>query len=348
MKNDFPDLTGISLKTDPSIPVKGIQISLDPSDQPGYIYVDSAENISKLFDDAESAPQRPLFSASPFQQIITEAFLRDPEDLYSLDQKLSSLAGMKQFKCGIVVRALTEDGKPYAGPDSFAENAMEDLRRFFPRSFMAVVKDSVYILISSDEMIGDLLESIPAGFEDYLKSRNAFAMTGNSSQWLKGLKVLFYQCYRTLPIAAAVRFGSTAGKHVLSYNRFAFYYTIHLAELSAGRDMGSSDILYLCDNAVLTLTRYDRSFNSDLRDTLFVYLMNDRNISATSRQLHVHRNTVIYKLGQIKSLIGDKTEDPYIRHSLISSCMIIRYIEEYHKQEVDLPPVEKALLKKNI
>ena len=48
-----------------------------------------------------------------------------------------------------------------------------------------------------------------------------------------------------------------------------------------------------------------------------------------------------------KSGEKEQTEDPYIRHSLISSCMIIRYIENYHQREVDLPPVEKSLLRKN-
>ena len=41
-------------------------------------------------------------------------------------------------------------------------------------------------------------------------------------------------------------------------------------------------------------------------------------------------------------------DDPYVRHSLISSCMIIRYIENYRKREVDLPPLDRSLLKKNL
>ena len=160
--------------------------------------------------------------------------------------------------------------------------------------------------------------------------------------------MLYNQCVQTLPIAVTVRFGSEAKKHILNYSRYAFYYTVYLPEHSGQGRMGSSDVVYLCDAAVLTLTRYDRSFNSDLRDTLFIYLMKDRSISEAAREMHVHRNTVIYKLNQIKALIGDKMDDPYVRHSLISSCMIIRYIENYRKREVDLPPLDRSLLKKNL
>ena len=342
----FEDL---QLTADPAIPVKGLLVSADPDTQGCYIYMDSPEGISRILSEYREdapAPAQGSFPASPFQEVIAEAFSKDQADMYSLDQKLSSIPGMKQFKCGMVVRSLTDDGKPFSGLGHAPEDIVESIRAFFPKDFVAVLGDCVYVMKTSGEMIPKFYIEDTEGFEKLLEKHSAYAMKGNSSQWLKGLKVLFNQCRQTLPIAVAVRYGSEAGKRILNYNRFTFYYSIYLAERSAKRSMGSGDALYLCDAAVLTLTRYDRQFNSDLRDTLFIYLMRDRNISATARDLHVHRNTVIYKLNQIKALIGDKADDPYVRHNLISSCMIIRYIENYHKREVDLPPLEKSLLKR--
>ena len=343
----FEDL---QLQTDPAIPVKGIQISDDPSAEPGYIYTDSAEGISRLLEqhlpDGPAAGSSAL-SGTPFQEIIAEAFSRSPGDLYSLDQKLSALPGMKQFKCGMVIQSLTDEGRPFLGFNHTPVNTVDSIRKFFPKDFIAVLGDVIYVLKTSNEMMPGFEIEDKEGFEKLLASISAYAMKGNTSQWIKGLRILFNQCRATLPIAVAVRYGSEAGKRCLNYNRFNFYFSIYLAERAARHTMGTDDVLYLCDAAVLTLTRYDRQFNSDLRDTLFVYLMRDRNISAAARDLHVHRNTVIYKLNQIKSLIGDKADDPYVRHNLISSCMIIRYIENYHQREVDLPPLDKSLLRKN-
>ena len=107
-----------------------------------------------------------------------------------------------------------------------------------------------------------------------------------------------------------------------------------------------NDILYLCHPAILTLTRYDRAYNSNLRDTLFTFLMNDRSISETSRKMFMHRNTTIYKLNKIQELINDNLENPYTRHQLILSCMIIRYVEQYQHSTFQLPPLESSLLRK--
>jgi len=341
----------LQLTADPQIPVKGVMISTDPGVRPGYIYMDSPENIADIVKAArseENAFKASALAGSPFQEVITDAFGRAPSDLYSLDQKLSSIPGMKQFKCGMVIQALTDDGKPYVGYNHAPDNFVESMRSFFPRDFIAVTGDVIYVMCTSNDIIPEFPIEDRAGFEEVLEKHHAYAMLGNTSQWLKGLRILFNQCRRTLPIAVAVRYGSEAGKRVLNYNRFNFYFSIYLAEQAARRTMGTEDVLYLCDPAVLTLTRYDRTFKSDLRDTLFVYLMRDRNISAAARDLHVHRNTVIYKLNQIKALIGDKADDPYVRHNLISSCMIIRYIENYHQREVDLPPLEKSILRKGV
>ena len=110
-------------------------------------------------------------------------------------------------------------------------------------------------------------------------------------------------------------------------------------------ELSTNDIIFLCDTGVLTLTRYDRTFNSNLRDTLFTFLTNNCSISETSRKMYVHRNTVIYKLNLIRSLIGDKMDCPDMRTQLVLSCMIIRYVENYRQEFVSLPPFEKSMLR---
>ena len=349
----MPIVTDVLLElhpaSNPTIPVKGIMVS-EESTSPYYIYVDSQENVAEILERSISAAGSPAtqLSDTPFQNSITEAFLRAGADLYSLDKQLSELPGMKQFKRGMIIKSLTDEGQPLIGFNSAPDKLVGSIRNFFPNDYIAVLPDSIYVMRTTSEVTSRFEIDKFDDFEMVLAKHGAYAIVGNSSQWLKGLKVLYRQCDQVLPIAVSVRYGSEEKRRVLDYNRYSFYYTILLAERASKRNMGAEDVLYLCDAAVLTITRYDRQFNSDLRDTLFIYLMRDRNISETSRELHVHRNTVIYKLNQIKALIGDKMDDPYVRHSLISSCMIIRYIENYRRREVDLPPVEKSLLKKNL
>lgn len=261
----------------------------------------------------------------------------------NIEEKLDGFVPrLKRFKSIIVIRIL----------DETAENNLSELeaevKKFFSGDIIFRVEDCICTLISSSEIMlsGYNFPQIEE-FDEMLQKYGAYAMLSNSSQWAKGLNILFNETYQCMPIAKAVRYKDQENKRVLVYNRYLYYYSIYLAEQSMRKNLGTDDILYLCDASILTLTRYDRAFNSDLRDFLFTFLMCDRNISETSRQLYVHRNTVIYKLNRVKDLIGtDWVENPYTRHGLLSSCMLLRYVEKYRGQYIELPPIEKVLLKK--
>ena len=43
---------------------------------------------------------------------------------------------------------------------------------------------------------------------------------------------------------------------------------------------------------------------ADLRETALCYLDSGRNLMDTARRLHVHRNTVVYRLAKIERLLG--------------------------------------------
>lgn len=97
---------------------------------------------------------------------------------------------------------------------------------------------------------------------------------------------------------------------------------------------GGSDIVILTHPGVVNLTRYDRAYGTNLRDIMFYYLMNDRNIAKTSAEMFLHRNTLIYKIKKIEELIGESMDDPYLRHALIFSCLLLRYRELFQKEGV--------------
>ena len=57
-------------------------------------------------------------------------------------------------------------------------------------------------------------------------------------------------------------------------------------------------------------------------------------VFASSDILTGYRNTLIYKIKKIEELIGESMDDPYLRHALIFSCLLLRYRELYQKEGV--------------
>ena len=71
------------------------------------------------------------------------------------------------------------------------------------------------------------------------------------------------------------------------------------------------------------LIRYDREHNSELAYTLYIYLLHEQNISKTAAEMHMHRNSVIYRIHKIQSLIGEDFGDHFERQYQILSYRIM-------------------------
>jgi PucR family transcriptional regulator, purine catabolism regulatory protein len=64
------------------------------------------------------------------------------------------------------------------------------------------------------------------------------------------------------------------------------------------------------------LLESDRHSNSTLIETLESFFHCNGNLSETARTMHLHRNSLLYRLGRIEELLGRSLEDPELRLSL--------------------------------
>jgi PucR family transcriptional regulator, purine catabolism regulatory protein len=64
------------------------------------------------------------------------------------------------------------------------------------------------------------------------------------------------------------------------------------------------------------LLESDRHSNSALIETLEAFFRCNGNLSETARTMHLHRNSLLYRLGRIEELLGRSLEDPELRLSL--------------------------------
>ena len=58
------------------------------------------------------------------------------------------------------------------------------------------------------------------------------------------------------------------------------------------------------EHAMATIKEYDSNHNSDLYDTLILYIENNGNISTTAKQLFQHPNTIRYRVTKMKELLN--------------------------------------------
>lgn len=108
---------------------------------------------------------------------------------------------------------------------------------------------------------------------------------------------------------------------------FCFYeacYQEHLVELLSR----SVDLPVICDPEILNLKKSEEEHENELIHCLRVYLQHGRNLSSASKELNLHRNTLIYridKIGRILKLDLNHLSEEKI-FFLIFSCMVVETI----------------------
>ena len=76
------------------------------------------------------------------------------------------------------------------------------------------------------------------------------------------------------------------------------------------------------------LKRYDEANKSELYNTLYQYLLHERNLVKTAEILSIHRNSLLYRLKKIKELVDIDMDNPSLRQYLVISFQLLgRYYE---------------------
>ena len=87
------------------------------------------------------------------------------------------------------------------------------------------------------------------------------------------------------------------------------------------------DLQVACEKSVFRLWDYDTLHKTDYFNTLYVYLKNERSIAYTSNELHIHRNTLIYRVGKLKEICEFDLNDSHLRQRLTLSFYILKYLK---------------------
>lgn len=81
----------------------------------------------------------------------------------------------------------------------------------------------------------------------------------------------------------------------------------------------------LVDPLIIEMIEYDQLHHSEYAETMQVFLEQERNLIRTSKQLHIHRNTLVYRLEKMKELFAIELDDCECRARYILSFQIYNY-----------------------
>ncbi|MBQ8664129.1 MAG: helix-turn-helix domain-containing protein, partial [Eubacterium sp.] len=140
------------------------------------------------------------------------------------------------------------------------------------------------------------------------KEAGIYAGISNNFESLIALNKYYKQALRAIELGA----GDNLGPGLYIY---ADYYLRHMTNVFLQKECSET----YCHPKLKVLFNYDRSNKTQLAYTLYMYLVNERNIATTSKAMFVHRNTIIYRLQKIDEMVDIMYDDYQERQYLILS-----------------------------
>lgn len=186
----------------------------------------------------------------------------------------------------------------------------------FPYSKTLVYNDQIVVIISlpSNQLLSG--EYLKIGKTLCLEN-GLFAGISNCFQDIMELREYYAQALR------AIEYGVEENTEPSLYPYWN-YYLQHVISMFRQKESATT----FCHPKMKFLLDYDKSHNSELAYTLYMYLIHERNLAAAAEAMDMHRTSLVYRFKKISSLIDDDFDDYKERLYLILSYEMNRYLTE--------------------
>lgn len=100
-----------------------------------------------------------------------------------------------------------------------------------------------------------------------------------------------------------------------------------------GQLEGGQELRAFCDRVLGSLVAYDRQHNAELIETLETYFACHGNASQTAQRLHIHRNTLLYRLARIAELTTIDLENEESRLAVHVALKVRRLLSSARREK---------------
>ena len=160
--------------------------------------------------------------------------------------------------------------------------------------------NSDFVLVANavpEEALYQLIEGAIKRVEKRMPERKLRVGIGSKCMDISRLSVSYRRA------KAAVQMAMTQKRQVVKFDDCGLYRLLYMVE-----DTG---VLQEIETECLAaLEEYDRKYNAGYVETLQSYLKHNGSIQAVAEELYTHRNTVLYRLGNIRKVLGNELKTP--------------------------------------
>ena len=188
--------------------------------------------------------------------------------------------------------------------------APEHIHKWFPDSYCLEIKDRLMAIVRADP---DELESISGTLAELVRDSVMKCGISAPSPTFLGIRYAYRQAEAALSIG-----------EMLDPTFWSYKYEDYCVEHIVSYALKSVRLETICHPAILALDREDRETGSQYIPTLEAYLSSDGNLKKLADAMHMHRNTLQYRLNRISQITGIHFDDGIQSNRLYLSIKLLR------------------------
>ena len=172
--------------------------------------------------------------------------------------------------------------------------------------------DSCFVVIMnaiSEKQCEEILEPFAKRLNARMPQKNMWIGISSQVQGIGNLHIAYKRAM------AAVRMARSEDVPIMYFDRMGLYRLLYSVEDQMLLDE-------LSENVLKPLTDHDSQRDADYVETLECFLKNGGSIKAVSDEMFIHRNTLLYRMNNIRNLLNCSLESSEDRMKYMIACMI--------------------------
>ncbi|MCR4435707.1 MAG: helix-turn-helix domain-containing protein [Clostridiales bacterium] len=175
--------------------------------------------------------------------------------------------------------------------------------------------DNIVMIISRsrENMIN---EAELSDLEEFLQRNHIFGGISRCFTNIINLQKFYMQSLKAIEIGTRI----FTGKALFNYESCAVYNIMDA--------YSKEELLDFCHPSLLSLIEYDKINNTTYVQSLHTYITNDKRKVESADYLHIHRNTMNYRISKIKNIMKVDLDDRDLLFHLNISFKILEYVNK--------------------
>jgi hypothetical protein len=214
---------------------------------------------------------------------------------------------------------LTVPINEYRVTDVLVQITTDQLSQMLPCSISIFYLDAiVFLMTRSSQQLQPTLD-----YEKLSLFLETSDLTAGLSQQFKSLteaKRAFNNSLNAVHLAKKLN----DNRSLITYDEYLLFHMVDICDKQINVDN-------FCNQGVFNIINYDTEHGTPFYQTLQCFLSNALNSTATAQELHIHRNTLLYRLDKIKHLANLDFNDGNLILQLLLTIKIIAYQQSFNK-----------------